>query len=286
MSKIKHKIIIGAHVSSAGGIFNAVSNAEKIGAEAIQIFASSARQWRVRKPSVADLKEYKQVLKKSNISAVFLHAPYLVNLASASVVVRRKSLQSLTAHFKIAQEMGARGVVVHTGSAGESESTSIGIARLVRGLKDVLKNVPGRTYLAVENSSGGGWKIGMTPEELGAIFKGVHSPRLKMCFDTAHAYESGMIRYTPEDVKKTLDVLEQEIGKNKILLVHANDSKTGYNSRHDRHENIGEGTIGLRGFCNLAKDKRLWNIPWILETPGFDKEGPDRKNIERLKSCF
>ena len=110
--------------------------------------------------------------------------------------------------------------------------------------------------------------------------------RVKVCLDTAHAYESGIIKYDTADIEIFVDKMDKEIGLNNIVAIHANDSKTLWNSHNDRHENIGAGYIGLPGFKALAKEKRLWDKTWLLEVPGFENEGPDKKNVEILKKCF
>ena len=139
----------------------------------------------------------------------------------------------------------------------------------------------------MENAAGGGEKIGKTAGELAYLLKKVNSKRVKICLDTAHAFESGIIKeYKSDGIKKFLDEWDKEIGLENITALHANDSKTLWNSHHDRHENIGAGYIGLAGFKALAREKRLWNKAWLLEVPGFDNEGPDKKNMDILKSCF
>jgi len=139
----------------------------------------------------------------------------------------------------------------------------------------------------IENSAGGGAKIGSSPEEIGDILARVKSPRLKVCWDTAHAFEAGRIeRYDEANVGYLVDRLHKSVGIQNVVALHVNDSKTPFNSRHDRHENLGEGYIGIDGFRALAGEKRLHHAAWILEVPGFDGEGPDKRNIEILKNCF
>jgi len=298
--------IIGAHVSAQGGLYRAFENAKNIGADAIQIFGSSPQQWSVRLPKEEDIKKFKEVHKESGNIPVFLHASYLANLASASEITRANALQSLTGHLKIAEMISARGLIFHIGSASASKafSTSVASAKevateakdqskeeamklVVEGCQKILKNVSGQTQLILENSSAGGAKLGSTPQEIGQIFKKIKSPRAKVCFDTAHAFEAGVIEYDSlEKIKKTFDEWEEHVGLENIVAIHANDSKTAFNSHNDRHENIGEGHIGLKGFQNLTREKRLCDKVWLLEVPGFNDTGPDAKNIQILKSCF
>ncbi len=277
---------IGAHVRTSGGLHKAVENAVRIGAQCIQIFGASPQQWHAKTPSESDALLFKKQIQEHHIGPVFLHAAYLVNLASPVSSLRKKSTQSLSDHLKIADAIGATGLIFHMGSfkGGDLEEA---LQRTVEGMKSVLKNVPGNTQLIMENSAGGGSKLGVNPQQLGYLLKKVDSSRVKVCIDTAHAFEAGIIEeYTPALVKKFLQDLEGEIGLENIVALHVNDSKTPPGSHHDRHQNIGEGYIGLKGFQSLAGEKRLHNKAWILEVPGFDGEGPDKKNIEILKSLF
>ena len=119
------------------------------------------------------------------------------------------------------------------------------------------------------------------------ILKKINSPRAKVCFDTAHAFEAGVIKYDdPKIINEIFNSWDKEVGLKNIVAIHANDSKTAYGSHNDRHENIGEGHIGLSGFKNLAKEKRLLDKTWLLEVPGFDNLGPDKRNVDTLRSCF
>jgi len=276
---------IGAHVSTAGGVYNAIENAKKIGAESIQIYGASPRQWAAKMPKTDDIKKFKNAIKNSGVDSVFLHAAYLVNLASPDEVLRARSVQSLTSHLKIVEAIDAVGLIFHIGSSKDAPQNE-GIQHIVNGAQEVLKKVPGKTRLILETSAGGGAKLGFTAKEVGEILKKIKSTRTGVCFDTAHAFEAGAIKYDPKTIKTIFDDWDKQLGLSQIIVIHANDSKTEFGSHNDRHENIGEGYIGLEGFKNLAKEKRLHDKPWILEVPGFDKSGPDKKNVDLLRSMF
>lgn len=277
---------IGAHVSTAGGLYKAFENAKAIGADCIQIFGASPRMWYAKLPSSDEIKRFKEEEKRSSISPVYLHAPYLINLGTPNADLLSKSIKNLSAHFKIAELIGAAGVIFHIGSSAGMEKEK-SIEQVIVALRNVLENVPGKSFLVIENNAGGGEKIGKTIEELAYVFKRISSKRVKICFDTAHAFESGIIKeYRAPEIKKFIDELDKEIGLQNIVAIHANDSKTPWNSHNDRHENIGEGHIGLAGFKELAKEKRLWDKAWLLEVPGFKDEGPDKKNVDILKGVF
>lgn len=281
--KIPH---IGGHVSTAGGISNAIPNGEAIGANTIQIFGSSPQMWFTKFPDESEIRKFKEAKEKSSIVSVYLHASYLVNLASVSENIYKKSIKNLSEHLKIAELIGTKGLIFHLGSSKGFKKEG-GLDREVSAMREVLKNVLGRSELIMENSAGGGDKIGSDISEMQFLFERVNSPRVKICFDTAHAFEAGMIEeYTKENVKKLFDEWDEAVGLENLVAFHINDSKTAYDSHHDRHENIGEGYIGLDGFCTLASDTRLLNKAWILEVPGFDGGGPDKKNVDIVKLLF
>lgn len=282
----KSRPFIGGHVSVSGGFTKGIDNAEAIGAEAIQFFGASPQQWAAKLPSEKDAEAFRTRREKSNVERAYLHAAYLVNLASPDDVMRMKSLANLTTHFKIAHLLGADGLIFHLGS-GKEMPREEAIKWQIGAIKGILKDVPNETQLVMENSAGGGQKIGSNPEEMGIIMSAVNSPRLKICYDTAHAFEAGIIdEYSPAKIKELFDKWDKEVGLENIVALHVNDSKTPYNSHHDRHENIGEGHIGLKGFQNLAKEKRLNHTAWLLEVPGFEGMGPDKKNVDILKNLF
>jgi apurinic endonuclease APN1 len=282
-------VSVGAHVSVAGGLYNGIEKAVAIGAQSIQIFGSSPRQWTTRFPDQQSIDLYKDALKKTKITSVYLHAPYLVNLGTFKDDHWNKSIQNLIEHLQIAKLINANGLIFHVGTVSTSEASTrkLSLERAALGMKEVLKQVKGKTQLIMENSAGGPNKIGHSIEDLAVILKMVKSSRVKICLDTAHALEAGLIEsYTSRLIKKFFDEFDNLIGLEHLSVLHANDSKTPYNSHHDLHENIGNGYIGLEGFKNLASDKRVRNKPWILEVPGFEHLGPDKKNIELLNSCF
>ncbi len=277
---------IGAHVSAAGGLWTAFDRAKEIGAECMQIFGSTPRSWSVKLPTAQEADAFKKAGKRAGIGPVYLHAPYLVNLGSGEARIHGASESALAGHCKIAEMLGAEGTIFHIGSAKGTTKTKA-IAAIAASLTAILKKVPGRSFIVLENAAGGGDKIGATPEEIAVILRKVKSNRLKVCFDTAHAFEAGIIRdYEPNTIKELFDAWDDALGINRIVALHVNDSKTEYNSHNDRHGNIGEGYIGLKGFKALAKEKRLWDKAWLLEVPGTDHKGPDKANVDRLKSCF
>jgi len=275
---------IGGHVSTAGGLVNAIKNAERIGANCIQIFASSSRQWKITWPSKESAEQFKKAKKEAGIDPVYLHAPYLINLASPASEHAALSAKTLLEYLELSDYIGADGVIFHIGSGKELPEDKA-FAIVVGHLKNILKQFKGKSYLVIENAAGGGAKIGDTLLEIGGIMKRAPSARLKFCFDTAHYFEAGQIeKYDEEGVKNLAQQIKALIGEDKLVALHVNDSKTAFNSHHDRHENIGRGYIGLKGFESLAKEKLFRETAWLLEVPGFDNEGPDKENIDLIKA--
>ncbi|TSC89284.1 MAG: apurinic endonuclease APN1 [Parcubacteria group bacterium Gr01-1014_3] len=277
---------LGAHVSTAGGLYQAIENGTRLGARAVQFFGSSPRQWSVKFPSKTEIEAFQKHWKESEIAEVYLHASYLVNLASDNADLWFKSVDNLTAHLKIVEMLGANGLIFHVGSAKDGDNGRA-VKKVAEGMRLALESVPGKAQLILENGAGGGTKIGSDPEEIGRILKLADSPRAKFCLDTAHIFESGIIKsYESDNIKKLLKEIDRHIGLENLVAMHINDSKSECDSHHDRHENLGVGKIGLEGFRNLASEKSLHNKAWMLEVPGFDDLGPDKDNLDILKSCF
>lgn len=285
---------IGGHVSVAGGLKTGIEKAVAIGANTIQIFGSSPRQWDVRGHSEDNIKEFQKAARAYDIRPIFLHASYLINLASPDLLLRKKSAASLEAQLELANSISADGLIFHIGSAstklgtnGKEMPRNEAIKIVAAILKRILKNVRGSADLIIENTAGGGQKIGSTLSEIGEIIRHVNSKRLKVCFDTAHAFEAGIIEeYTSGNIKHLAREFERHIGLYRLCAFHINDSKSAFNSHYDRHENLGRGYLGLKAFKNLLHEPAFSHVPWILEVPGFDGEGPDKKNINIVYSLL
>ena len=279
------KPLLGAHVSVAGGYVNGIVNGERIGAECIQIFGASPRSYGAPLPSLETAQNFKDQLKQSSIKSVYLHGSYLVNLGSSDPTALKRSIGNLTAHLQIANALGAGGLIFHVGSPNGGDRQEA-LERAAGAMKEVLAQTKGDSFLVMENS-GSLKKIGGSVADLVWLFKKVNDSRLKICIDTAHAFEAGLIEsYTLAHIKKFFDAWDDSVGVKNIVALHANDSQTEYNSQHDRHENIGQGFIGTDGFKNLAQEKRIAHMNLFLEVPGYDGEGPDKRNMDTLKQCF
>ena len=272
---------LGAHVSAAGGVDKAVGRAASIGAEAIQLFASSPRGWRFRPIPDDKAESYKAKVASEGIGSTFLHGSYLVNIGGKPELVE-KSIGSLINHMNAAAQIGAKGVIFHSGSHKGVGFDAV-FEQAIGALEQVLENTDDDVQLIIENCAGMGAQIGASFAELGRMIKAVDSPRLTICLDTEHAFAAGYNIADPEGIEKSMAEFDAEIGLDKLVVVHANDAKVEFGSGVDRHENIGEGYIGISGFETIMGHAAFADVPFLLEVPGTNRKGPDKPNLDRLK---
>ena len=274
---------IGAHVSTAGGISNAVGRAKEIGCEAIQIFGSSPQTWAFKPVPGEQIELFKQSIADAGIGPVFLHAIYLINLGTPNEDSLKKGINSLIKYMNLAADIGAAGVIFHPGSHGGRGYDAV-LPQTVDAIKTVLDASPYVPCLAVENMAGMGQHIGAKFDELGGILKAVDSPRLKICLDTPHAFAAGYDRTNSQGIKAMLDELDAGPGSASVAAVHANDSKRVCGSGVDRHDNIGDRFIGEEEFAAIMGDPAFVEFPFFLQVPGFEGNGPDKRNIDIFKT--
>jgi deoxyribonuclease-4 len=279
---------IGAHVSTAGGLEKGIERAQAIGAETVQIFGAPPQSWRRRVCSPQEGEAFRARAAAADIWPVFIHGVYLVNLATSKPENLIKSQDALIADMALSSAIGAKGVIFHIGShRGVGYEKVFG--QIVDSVRRVVAETPEDTWLILENSAGMGDSIGRRLSELADIMKEVTSPRLKVCFDTQHAFSSGYDVATADGLAATVDEFEREVGLAHLVAIHANDSKCPLGGAVDRHENIGEGHIGRAGFEAIMAHPAFRDLPFLLEVPGFPKEGrkpegPDKENVDRLKA--
>ncbi len=273
---------IGAHVSSAGSLDKAVDRAVDIGAETVQIFCSPPQGW-VFKPVPPELAQaFREKAKEQGIWPTFLHGIYLVNLGTENTENLKKGIDSLTKYMDVASAIGAAGVIFHPGSHKGLGYDAI-FQQTVDSLKQVLDASPDNVWLILENMAGMGNHIGAQFQQLGRIIEAVADPRMKVCIDTQHCFAAGYNIADSQGVQEAMEEFDREIGLSNLVAVHANDSKTDLGSGVDRHQNIGQGSMGLEGFEVIMAHPAFKDVPFLLEVPGMDNKGPDKQNVDILK---
>ena len=275
-------MLAGAHVSTAGGIDKAIDRALEIEAEAMQIFASPPQGWAFKPVSDDSASLCREKAQASNFGPVFLHGVYLVNLGTENPDNLQKGIDSLVNYMKSASSIGAMGVIFHPGSHKGRGFEGV-LKQTVESIQQVLSAAPDNDWLILENMAGMGDHIGAKFQELGGLIQSVGDPRLKVCLDTQHCFAAGYEITTKDGIQNAMEEFNKEIGLSKLVVVHANDSKTPFASGVDRHENIGQGYMGLEGFETIIHHQAFRDLPFLLEVPGIEKKGPDRENVEILK---
>lgn len=280
-------MLIGAHVSPAGGLPKAVERGLERDCHAIQIFNQSPRMWRPTVYREEDVAAFREALADSQIDAVLIHAVYLLNCASDDPDIRAKSLASLTHSLRVGQQIGAAGVVLHPGSA-KTGHVGEAIARAGATIAEALAESEG-CELHLENTAGAGGTLGRSFEELadlldaaagGGVAGSAAGDRLGVCLDSCHLLASGYDIRTPASMGTVLREATRKLGRGRIRSLHLNDSQTPLGSNRDRHANIGRGELGEEGCAAFLSAPGLQKLPCILETPGENREGASRKEVE------
>ncbi len=278
---IGERLLFGGHVN--GGVKGSVSKAEEIGAQVMQIFLGSPQSWQEAAPLAKDVDLFVAQVAEKELGPVFVHGNYLVNLASNDKANLEKSIHKLRHTLFLADRIRAQAVIFHPGAAGQTPKPDA-LKRVVASLKEVLKGYKGDTKLALEVCAGAGTTIGDRFSDLSTIIEQMKGDdRLAVCWDTCHLYAAGYDVSSAAGLKTTIAEFEREVGFERLIAIHANDSKTPLGARKDRHENIGKGCIGEDGFRRMLQHKALRHMPWVLEVPGFSDKGPDRENLEILR---
>ncbi len=276
-------MLIGAHVKTSGGVDKAVDRAIDIGAECMQIFAASPRMWRVSPIKDKPLENYHAKMAESDLGPTIVHAKYLTALGSPNPELVEKSRKSLAEELTQTERLGALGLVFHPASHRGAGLDAV-FQQFVEGVNIVLDTAPGDALLMLETSAGSGDHIGSKFEELGRLIKAIDNPRVATCFDTQHVWASGYDIVAKDGLDETMEEFDREIGLDLLRCVHANDSMRERGSSVDRHDNIGEGLIGRDGFMNILAHPAFADVPFYLEVPGFEKDGPDKPNVDALKA--
>ena len=278
---------LGAHQSIAGGYVEALKRIYSIGGNCLQIFSSSPRGWNFARPTETEIKQVLILKSKFSIDPIYFHASYLINLADDGRI-GHMSKMALINELNLAPKLGIKGSIIHLGSfknylihdRGQDNKYRI----LIANINEVLDKTPKKSLFIIENA--GNRKIGQTLEEISQIIKDVNNERIRLCLDTCHLFSNGYKFNKENELNLFLDKLRKLYLLDKLEVWHVNDSRDEFNSGHDRHDNIGKGTIGIDEFRTLLNNKKTRDFPFIIETPGFDGNGPDKKNLDILKALL
>ncbi len=281
------EVLLGAHMSIAGGVFNAFSHGQSVGCNTIQIFVKSNNQWRAKPLSDEDVEKYHHLQKETGINPVVAHDSYLINAASQDKTLFAKSRDALRIELERCQTLKIPHLVMHPGSplgAGEK----VGLATIARTLNEIFDELEDKgTKIALEATAGQGSHLGYKFEHLADIIGQVKQPnRMAVCLDTCHVFAAGYDIRTALGYKNVMAEFDRIVGLQPLAAIHFNDSKKGLGSRVDRHEHIGQGALGKEAFGFFLNDSRLLKVPKILETPKGPDYAEDRVNLKILRSLI
>jgi deoxyribonuclease-4 len=273
----------GFHISISGGFSRIVEKAKARGCETIQFFSRNPRGWSYSPLNKREVEAFRSSLQSSGLFPIFLHMPYLPNIASSKSKFYQQSIRSIVTDLQRAEQLGAQYLIIHIGHRMES-SEDEAIESVSQGINLAFEKVKNGVMLLMENTAGQGTEIGYTFEQIKKIVEGVHDrQRVGVCLDTAHTFEAGYDVSNKEGLEETLEKFDKTVGLRRLHLIHLNDSKTPLGSRKDRHWHIGEGYIGLEGFRHLVNHRSLGHLPGIMETPRKDTV-EDLKNMKVIRS--
>ncbi len=275
-------MLFGAQVKQAGGLLAALGRAEAMGAQVMQVFAQSPRQWRHPEGNAQRAAVFAEAWPASRVvKKVVCHAPYLINLGTADTEMYERSTRCVVENLRAAATMGACGLVLHVGShLGAGLDARLGT--VARALRAALEEAA--CPLLLENTAGAGGTIGRSFEELARVLERAgDDPRLGVCLDTQHAFAAGMSFDTVAAADELVDRIDATVGLARLACLHVNDSKVEQGSGRDRHDNVGQGTIGRPAFRALLGHPRLQGLPAILEVPGTDDQGRDARQLRALR---
>ena len=284
----KNQLVLGAHMSIAGGYEQAIIRAEVIGCTALQIFTKSNRQWAAKPLTAEQAQLFKKTLQESStIKSTMVHASYLINLGSTDKAIAQKSVAGLIEELRRCQALEIPFLVLHPGAYAHStliESMSL----ISQNLNYIFEHDAGTTMILLENSAGQGSSVGSTFEELRTIYDGVENKkRIGFCFDTCHGFAAGYDFRTPTTYEALWKHFDDILGLKNLKAFHFNDSSKDLNCHVDRHAHIGKGKIGLEAFSLLMNDHRFFSIPKILETPKVTENlEQDFVNLTTLKNLL
>lgn len=275
----------GAHVSAAGGLWKAGKAGKDLGCEVIQIFSRSPQTFAAKPITDEDAEKFRASMKENSIKDVYIHAPYIINLASEKNTTRFGSVKILRDELERGTQLGAKAIMFHPGSA-KGVGREAGVEMVTKGLDRILDGYTGTCQLLIEISAGAGEVMGDQFEEIAAFIAGAERGKeIGVCFDTQHAFASGYDLRTKEAVDATFKAFDDIIGLHKLVASHCNDSKVEFEAHKDRHQHLGHGFIGVDAFKYIVEHPKLQHIDLILETPfdGEEEKGSREEDIALLK---
>jgi deoxyribonuclease-4 len=279
--------LLGAHMSISGGVDRAILEGGKANCDVIQIFTKSSRQWIAHPLSRDEIQQFAHNQKETGITTVIAHDSYLLNFGSPDKNLRRKSVAAFIDEMERCEVLSIPFLIAHPGAhtgAGEQQ----GIDSIARSLDEIHKACPGyRVQVTLEITAGQGTTLGYRFDQIRSIIDTTkESERVRVCFDTQHAFAAGYDIRTKEGYERTFTEFDEKIGLKLLAAFHINDSKKEFHSRVDRHEHIGKGHIGIEAFRLLMNDQRFWGLPMCLETPKGPDLKEDRDNLKLLRSLI
>jgi deoxyribonuclease IV len=279
--------LLGAHMSIAGEVGEALIRGKQVGCDCIQIFTKSSRQWASKPYGKEEIETFKRNRVETGISTVIAHDSYLVNLGAPDEALRAKSVKGFIDELHRCEALGVPILVAHPG-AHVGSGIENGIKTIAKSIDEAHAACKGfDVKVALEITAGQGSTLGHTFEQMAQIFDAViENERLRLCFDTEHAFAAGYDLRTPEGYENTFSELDKCIGIKKLAAFHLNDSIKDFHSRVDRHQHIGKGFIGLDAFRRILNDRRFFGLPMCLETPKGPEMKEDLENLATLRSLF
>jgi deoxyribonuclease-4 len=275
-------MLVGAHVSTAGGLVKAIERGSELGCESIQIFNQSPRMWRPTKYGPDDFAEFKEAMDDSPVEAVVIHAVYLINCASKDKELRKKSLASLTHALRIGDGIGAAGVVLHPG-AQKGEPHGPSMKRAAKVIAAAVKDSESCPLL-LEQTAGHKGLLGRDFDETAELIELAGSgKRLGLCLDSCHLFVQGYDVTDAEHLSAIVDEADDKVGLDRLRCLHVNDAAAPFGSNRDRHANLGKGEMGKQGLAAFLSEPRFEGLPATLETPGPNKKGADKKEVQAAK---
>jgi deoxyribonuclease-4 len=262
--------LLGAHVSTSGGVEKAPERGFEIGCNAIQIFSKNKRMLKSKPYIEGTDRKFRENCKKYRIKKVIIHTSYLLNLATIDPIKREKTISGLIDEFERGDYLDIPYLVIHPGSAIDTTEER-GLFEIAKNVNTILKKKRYKIRLLFETTAGQGNNLGYKFEHLSYLLKNIKNDNIGICLDTCHTFVSGYDIRTKKTYERTIFAFDEIVGLKNLFAIHLNDSRAKLGSRIDRHENIGEGYIGKEAFSFIVNDERLKNIPMILETPNGDE---------------